>query len=63
MVGARVPEAWQAKLKAIAHLAGKTEADIVREALSQYLKLVDPSSVKTILQDHEKRLSKLEESR
>ena len=34
MVGARVPQDWQQQISAIAHLAGRKEAEIVREALA-----------------------------
>lgn len=61
MVGARVPETWQKKFREIAELTGRTEAEVVREALGQYLGLVSPSSVKSVLQSHEERLSKLED--
>ncbi|AKG24939.1 hypothetical protein [Calothrix sp. 336/3] len=60
MIGARCPEAWQEKIKNIAQLTGRTEADVVREALGQYLGLVDPKAVKRALDDHEERLSRLE---
>ena len=50
MVGARVPQGWQ-HLSAIAAAAGRKEAEIVREALGQYLGQTDPASVKGAISD------------
>ncbi len=46
MVGARVPQDWQQQISAIALAAGRKEAEIVREALGQYLNQTDGASVK-----------------
>jgi predicted DNA-binding protein len=37
MVGARVPQNWQQQISVIAAVAGRKEAEIVREAIAQYL--------------------------
>ncbi len=60
MVGARVPEEWHRQIRAIALTTNKTDADVVREALGQYLAMHDPMAIKNILDDHEKRLTRLE---
>ena len=60
MVGARCPVEWQQKFRAIAQATQRTESEVVREALSQYLGLVDPSAVKSLLDDYGQRLIKLE---
>lgn len=46
MVGARVPHEWQQQINAIALASGRKEAEIVREALGQYLGRTDPGSIK-----------------
>jgi len=46
MVGARVPQEWQQQISAIAAAAGRKEAEVVREALAQYLGQTDPAAVK-----------------
>ncbi|MBW4608213.1 MAG: hypothetical protein KME22_13580 [Hassallia sp. WJT32-NPBG1] len=60
MVGARCPREWQEKFKAIAQATERTEAEVVREALGQYLGEVDPASVRSLLDDYGRRLSRLE---
>lgn len=37
MVGARVPLDWQQQIQEIAKAAGRKEAEVVREASTQYL--------------------------
>ncbi len=37
MVGARVPQEWQQQISAIGRASGRKEAEIVREALGEYL--------------------------
>lgn len=49
MVGARVPQDWHEQIQEIAAAAGRKEAEVVREALAQYLGKTDPSSVKGAL--------------
>jgi len=44
MVGARVPQDWQERIRAIAAVAGRKEAEIIREALGQYLGQTDPNT-------------------
>ena len=46
MVGARGPQDWQQQIQEIAAAAGLKEAEVVREALAQYLGKTDFSSVK-----------------
>lgn len=61
MIGARCPVDWQQKFRDIAQATKRTEAEVVREALGRYLGEVDPKSVKSSLDDHEERLTKLEQ--
>ncbi|MGI2907650.1 hypothetical protein [Tolypothrix sp. VBCCA 56010] len=61
MVGARCPVEWQQKFRAIAQATERSEAAVIREALGRYLGLVDPSAVKRVIDDHEQRLTKLEQ--
>lgn len=60
MIGARCPNEWQAKIKELAKLTGRTDTQIIREAISQYLGINTPSAVKGLLDSHEERLCKLE---
>jgi RHH-type rel operon transcriptional repressor/antitoxin RelB len=60
MVGARVPQAWQEKIQQLAQLSGRREADIVREALGQYLGQVDVMTVKGAIANLESRVAMLE---
>lgn len=46
MVGARVPLTWQQQIQEIARAAGRKEAEVVREAIAQYLGQTDPANVK-----------------
>ena len=59
MVGARVPQDWQ-QISAIAAASGRKEAEVVREALAQYLGQTDSSSVKGALASLEDRLASVE---
>ena len=61
MVGARVPQEWQQQIQEIATAAGRKEAEVVREALAQYLGQTDPSSVKGALADLQERVASLEQ--
>lgn len=61
MVGARVPYDWQQQIQEIASAAGRKEAEIVREALAQYLGQTDSSSVKGALEDLQDRVTNLEQ--
>jgi len=60
MVGAWVPQDWQQQISAIALAAGRKEAEIVREALGQYLNQTDPASVKGALADLQDRVANVE---
>lgn len=60
MVGARVPQDWQHQIQEIAQAAGRKEAEVVREALAQYLGRTNPSSVKGALADLQDRVASLE---
>jgi RHH-type rel operon transcriptional repressor/antitoxin RelB len=60
MVGARVPQDWQERIRAIAAVAGRKESEVVREAIAQYLGTTDPSSVKTAIASLEDRVIILE---
>lgn len=60
MVGARVPQEWQQQISAIAAAAGRKEAEVVREAISQYLGQTDPGSVKGAIADLQERMTSLE---
>lgn len=45
-VGARIPLEWQQQIQEIATSSGRKEAEVVREAIAQYLGRTDPGSVK-----------------
>lgn len=60
MVGARVPQDWQQQISAIALASGRKEAEIVRDAIAQYLGKTDPSSVKGAIADLQERVINLE---
>ena len=60
MVGARVPQDWQQQISAIALAAGRKEAEIVREALGQYLGQTDPAAVKGAISDLQDRVTNVE---
>lgn len=60
MVGARVPQDWQQQISAIATASGRREAEVVREALGEYLGKVDPSAVKSAIADLQERVLNLE---
>jgi RHH-type rel operon transcriptional repressor/antitoxin RelB len=60
MVGARVPLDWQQKISVIALSSGRNEAEVVREALAQYLGKTDPLAVKGAIADLQSRLATVE---
>ena len=60
MVGARVPQDWQQQIQEIASAAGRKEAEVVREALAQYLGKTDPGNVKGAIADLQDRVASLE---
>lgn len=45
MLGARCPVEWQQQIQAIANASGRKEAEVVREAIAQYLGQTDPATV------------------
>ena len=59
MVGARVPQDWQQQIQAIATDSGRKEAEIVREAIAQYLGRTKPVSVKTVITTLDDRVTLL----
>lgn len=61
MVGARVKEEWAEQIKAIALAAGRKEAEIVRDAIAQYLGKTDPTAVKGAISDLQERVTSLEQ--
>ncbi len=61
MVGARVPQEWQQQISAIAIATGRKEAEVVREALGQYLGKTDPRSIKGASADLQQRVASLEQ--
>ena len=60
MVGARVPSDWHRQIQEIATAAGRKEAEVVREAIAQYLGKTDPVAVKGRLDALEDRVTELE---
>lgn len=60
MVGARVPQDWQRQISVIATASGRKEAEVVRDALAQYLGKTDPNSVKGAIASLEDRVNNLE---
>ena len=61
MVGARVPQDWQQQIQEIAAAAGRKEAEVIREAIGQYLGQIDPASVKGAIASLEYRLASVEQ--
>jgi RHH-type rel operon transcriptional repressor/antitoxin RelB len=61
MVGARVPQEWQEQISVIATASGRKEAQVVREALGQYLGKNDPGSIKGAITDLQDRVASLEQ--
>lgn len=56
MIGARVPHNWKNQIADITLETGKSESDIVREAIAQYLDRTDLDSVESLM----KRVANLE---
>jgi RHH-type rel operon transcriptional repressor/antitoxin RelB len=56
MVGARVPHSWKDQIRAICNETGKSESEVVQEAIAQYLGQVDVNSIASI----NKRVASLE---
>lgn len=60
MVGARVLQEWQQLFSAIALATGRKEAEVVREALGQYLGKNDPGRIKGAISSLKDRVADLE---
>lgn len=60
MLGARCPIEWQTKIRGIAEATGKKEAEVVREAIAQYLGETDPTTIVGTLEDIQQRLTVVE---
>ena len=60
VVGARVPQDWQKQIQGIAAVAGRKEAEIVREEIAQYLGQTDPNNVKGAVTDLQDKVACLE---
>lgn len=56
MVGARVPHSWKDQIEEICQESGKSESEVVQEAIAQYLNITDAESVVSLA----KRVAKLE---
>lgn len=56
MVGARVPHPWKDQIEDICNETGKSESEVVQEALAQYLGRNDLNSVESLM----KRVSTVE---
>lgn len=56
MVGARVPHSWKDQIQDICEASGKSESEVVQEAIAQYLGQTDVSSVVSL----SKRVAALE---
>lgn len=63
MIGARVPQDWYQQIQEIAQAAGREKAEILREALAQYLGKTDPAAVNGAITDLQKRVTELEQRR
>jgi hypothetical protein len=48
MIGARVPQAWVAKIEAICQETGQTQSEVVQEAMARYLDVTDVDGVKSL---------------
>jgi len=56
MVGARVPHPWKDQIEDICNETGKSESEVVQEAIAQYLGRTDLNSVESLM----KRVSTVE---
>lgn len=61
MLGARCPVEWQQQIQEIAAAAGRKEAEVVREAIAQYLGRTNPAAVKGAIASLEERVANLEQ--
>lgn len=48
MVGARVSHSWKDQIEAICQESGKSESEVVQEAIAQYLGITDVNSVMSL---------------
>ncbi len=48
MVGARVPHSWKDQIQSICTETGKSESEVVQEAIAQYLGKTDVNSVTSL---------------
>ena len=55
-VGARIPHSWKDQIEEICEASGKSESELVQEALAQYLGITDIDSVVSL----SKRVATLE---
>lgn len=56
MVGARIPHSWKSQLQVLCQEAGKSESELVQEAIAAYLGKTDVDSLTSM----QKRLGALE---
>ncbi len=62
MIGARVPHSWKHQIEDICAETGKSESEVVQEAIAQYLGRTDLNSVESLLKrvaTMERQLKKL----
>jgi RHH-type rel operon transcriptional repressor/antitoxin RelB len=57
MLGARCPVEWQEKIRGIAEATGRKQAEVVREAIAQYLGETDSTTIIGTLEDMQQRLA------
>ena len=57
MLGARCPVEWQEKIRGIAEATGRKQAEVVREAITQYLGETDSTTIIGTLEDMQQRLA------
>lgn len=55
-IGARIPHQWKDQIDEICQESGKSESEVVQEAIAQYLNITDAESVVSLA----KRVAKLE---
>lgn len=49
MIGARVPHVWKNQIEGICQETGKSESEVVQEAIAQYLGRTDLNSVESLM--------------
>lgn len=60
MVGAGVPQDWQQQIQKIANASGRKEAEVVQEAIAQYLGQTNLAAVKGAIASLEDRVASVE---